>query len=205
MTHIHTQNPIENIPNPWQHILALYLMWHWCLRGLARAAGVTAEVHTWLSTYTARKLFITCSGSREASHREAADERKGKAGMLISPKHTWMQTKTSHCRQILPAFFLSVSLAKLLCDFSHSFSELSVTLSFIFFLVLHLVTNWISSCVVYVPLYSHQHVLLGEALPVKQKTLSLVNKALLNYSPSRRLLKHPHSPTAFPPPSYSYL
>lgn len=125
MTRIHTQNPIENIPNPKQHILALYLMWHWCLRGLARAAGVTAEVHTWLSTYTARKLFITCSGSREASHREAADERKGKAGMLISPKHTWMQTKTSHCRQILPAFFLSVSLAKLLCDFSHSFSELS--------------------------------------------------------------------------------
>lgn len=86
---------------------------------------MTAEVHTWLSTYTARKLFITCSGSREASHREAADERKGKEGMLISPKHTWMQTKTSHCRQILPAFFLSVSLAKLLCDFSHSFSELS--------------------------------------------------------------------------------
>lgn len=205
MTHIHTQNPIENIPNPWQHILALYLMWHWCLRGLARAAGVTAEVHTWLSTYTARKLFITCSGSREASHRGCRwKKRKGRDVNLAkthldADKNISLQTNPSCLFLICFPREAAVWFLPLL------FRTLTVTLSFIFFLVLHLVTNWISSCVVYVPLYSHQHVLLGEALPVKQKTLSLVNKALLNYSPSRRLLKHPHSPTAFPPPSYSYL
>lgn len=188
----------EHTPEPEASYFGTDSVWHWGLSDLVRATGVTAEEDTRLSQHIARKLHITCSGSTEALHGERLQmKEKGKPGMLISPKHTCMQKKkkkTSHYRQTLPAFFLSVSLVSeaaawflpllLRSHFPLSFFPPSFTLSH--------ECNFIMRCVHASLQPPACVVLLTEALLVNQKTLSHVNKALLNYPPSRHLLKHPH-------------